>query len=83
MKVLMDIKKPLFTAIILAYYLGFVLLTDNFVIVKGEKYGLFKGSKSTTRHHDCSRHFLQFLLKLSVINSGKIFQWFLAIFLGH
>lgn len=35
MKVLMDIKKPLFTAIILAYYSGFVLLTDNFIIVAG------------------------------------------------
>ena len=83
MKVLMDIKKPLFTAIILAYYSGFVLLTDNFIIVAGEEYGSFKGSKSTTRHHASSRHFLQFLLKLSVIYSGKIFQWFLAIFLGH
>lgn len=31
----MDIKKPLFTAIILAYYSGFVLLTDNFIIVAG------------------------------------------------
>lgn len=41
----MDIKKFFFIVIILVYYLGFVLFIDNFVIVKGEKYGLFKGFK--------------------------------------
>lgn len=48
----MGIKKPLFTAIILAYYSGFVFLTDNFIIVRVKSMVRLKDS---SQQHDITR----------------------------